>query len=178
MKDNLKKVSKYLSYLLRHKPDSINLNLDENGWVLISELIEKSEEHKLTRDLLKLVVETNDKQRFMISQDGKHIRANQGHSINIELDLEPIRPPEYLYHGTAERFLCNIQTQGLQKGQRHHVHLTESEIVAKSVGTRYGKPVILKIKCEQMWRDKIQFFRTANNVWLVDKVQPHYITVL
>ena len=145
--------------------------------VIISELIEKSVEYKLTPDLLNIVVETNDKQRFMISPDGARIRANQGHSIDVEFELDPIEPPEYLFHGTADRFLPDIKTQGLQKCQRHHVHLTESETIAKSVGARYGKPVVLKIQSGQMYRDRIQFFRTSNNVWLVDEVKAHYISV-
>jgi len=173
---NLIKVSKYLCFLLRHKPESIGLNLDNCGWVDIAELISKSEDYKLTHEILTTVVETDDKQRFVFSDDGTKMRANQGHSIGVDLDLKPIEPPAYLYHGTAERFLEKIMSQGVQKGQRHHVHLTENKSVARDVGARYGKPVILTVNSSQMHKDGVLFYRTANCVWLADEVSCNYVS--
>ena len=175
MEKELTRVSKYLSFILRHKPDEIGLNLDRNGWGSIEDLIVKTTDPTLTRDLLEVVVETNDKQRFAISDDGKMIRANQGHSILIDLDLPPLVPPPTLIHGTAERFCAAIEREGLVKGTRHHVHLKESLFVAKAVGSRYGKPLILEIAARRMNDDGHQFYKTTNNVWLVDSVPPEYI---
>ena len=175
MEKELTKVSKYLSFILRHKPEEIGMVLDSNGWGEIETLINNTTDFKLTHELLDIVVETNDKQRFSISEDGKKIRANQGHSIEIDLGLSDIEPPEYLLHGTAERFWANIQIEGLVKGNRHHVHLTRVEAVAKSVGSRYGKPVILKIMSLEMSKEGFKFYKTANNVWLVELVPVKYI---
>lgn len=175
MNKELKKVSKYFSYLLRHEPESIGLSLNENGWASIDELIHKTIDFKLNRDLIEIVVETNDKKRFSISDDGLYIRANQGHSIDIELELKPIQPPEYLIHGTAERFVETIKKQGLKKMQRHHVHLSQSQVVARAVGARYGRPVLLTISAQDMFNDGFQFYKSENNVWLVDSVPEKYI---
>jgi len=177
MEKNITKVSKYLSFILRHKPEEIGLELDAQGWASITQLIENTKDFTLDRELLDIVVETNDKQRFAFSSDGLKIRANQGHSIEVDLKLPAVEPPETLYHGTAERFHPSINADGLIKGNRHHVHLTESLAVAKSVGSRYGKPVLLKIDTKQMFLDGQQFYKTANNVWLVDAVAPQYILV-
>ena len=176
MSKELNKISKYFSYLLRHKPDSIGLALDENGLASIEELIEKTTDFKLDRNLVDIVVETNDKQRFSISNDGLYIRANQGHSIDIELDLPELVPPNILIHGTADRFIEAIRKTGLSKMERHHVHLTESQAVAQNVGSRYGKPVILSIAAKEMYVDGFVFFKSANNVWLVDNVPVKYIS--
>jgi len=176
MEKELKTLSKYLSFIVRHKPDEIGLKLDSNGWGSLDHLIEKTSSHKLTPDLIKVVVETNDKQRFSISQDGLKIRANQGHSIDIDLGLEPQAPPEILLHGTAERFWPSIEVEGLVKGGRHHVHLTVSDVVAKSVGGRYGKPVLLEIAASKMASEGYSFYRSANNVWLVEFVPPEFVT--
>ena len=175
MANNIKRISKYLSFILRHRPEAIGLTLDANGWASVEELISKTSKYELTPELIATVVETNDKQRFRLSADGRKIRANQGHSIAIDLDLVPIEPPEQLFHGTAVRFLSNIQKDGLQKMKLHHVHLAESEAVARNVGSRYGKPVVLTIAARQMHQDGFQFYKTANNVWLVEHVPYEYI---
>ena len=177
MKNQLTKTSKFLSFVLRHKPDEIGLTLDENGWANINELIEKSVSYgkKINREILEEVVMKNDKKRFVISDDGTSIRANQGHSIAVDLELVPQQPPAILFHGTAERNLELILSSGLKKMQRHHVHLTESTETAKKVGVRYGKPVLLKIKTEPMRRDGFDFYKSENNVWLVDEVPAQYI---
>ena len=172
MSDPFRKVSKYLSYILRHHPDSIGLTLDEQGWARVDELIEKSRDVELDLETLVFVVENNDKQRFSLSEDGTCIRANQGHSIAVDLALESLVPPEFLLHGTAERFVPDIRAQGLKKMQRHHVHMTE---IARQVGGRYGKPVLLTIHAGAMHRDGYDFYLSQNKVWLVSEVPPHYI---
>ncbi|AJQ96013.1 RNA 2'-phosphotransferase [Gynuella sunshinyii] len=178
MKESLTQVSKYLSFLLRHKPDEIGLTLDECGWASIDELIEKSVSVKLTRELIAVVVETNDKQRFAIDTSGHRIRANQGHSIEVDLALPVIEPPEWLLHGTASRFESSILANGLIRQKRHHVHLTESEVVARSVGERYGKPVIFKIAAGIMHQQGYPFYKTVNNVWLVSDVPARFLEKL
>lgn len=171
----LKKISKYFSFVLRHQPDSIGLELNEQGWASIEDLIDKTVYFDLTREIIEVVVETNDKQRFCISNDGLYIRANQGHSIEVDLDLTPLVPPETLIHGTAEKSLDGIRKEGLKKMQRHHVHLTESKAVARSVGGRYGKPVLLSIDANAMHEAGFLFYKSANSVWLVDNVPAEYI---
>lgn len=172
---DLTKLSKYFSFLLRHKPEEIGLKLDAEGWASVEELILKTSKYNLTNEIIDIVVETNDKQRFNLSEDKKRIKANQGHSIDVDLNLEPIEPPEFLLHGTAERFIKSILSEGLQKQKRHHVHLSESNAVATTVGRRYGKLVLLEINTKKMHEDSFLFFKTANNVWLVDKVPTEYI---
>lgn len=177
MKQNLKKTSKYFSYILRHAPESIGLELDEQGWASIDELIKLTTDFELTPMLIQTVVETNDKQRFRLSEDGKRIKANQGHSIEVDLALTPIEPPEILFHGTARRFVDAIMKDGLQKMNRHHVHLSESLAVAQSVGERYGKPVIFHIQAKRMHEQGYVFYKTVNNVWLVNEVPIEFIDV-
>ena len=180
MKDKIKKTSKFLSYVLRHNPAEIELELDENGWVEITQLITHANNHgkNIDRELIEQVVSTNDKQRFAISEDGKMIRANQGHSIEIKLDLEPSVPPAVLLHGTAEKNLGLITGDGLSKMSRHHVHLSECKKTASAVGRRYGKLVLLEIDTVKMIQDGFQFFKSENNVWLVDSVPAQYIKVM
>ena len=172
---DIKKISKYLSFILRHQPDSIGLTLSDEGWANINELIEKTKKFKLTKASIQTVVDTNDKKRFLISDDGQRIKANQGHSIQVKLELEPVTPPDFLLHGTAERFVGSIFKEGLTKQQRHHVHLSETQKTAMSVGSRYGKPVLLKVDSKQMHEDGFEFFKTENDVWLVDAVPVGYL---
>jgi putative RNA 2'-phosphotransferase len=175
------KISKLLSLVLRHKPEHIGITLDSNGWASIDELIRKvnqtQNEFELTPALLKRIVMTCDKQRFVFSEDFRSIRANQGHSIKVDLELKSHTPPEYLYHGTAERFIKKIELSGLTSMERHHVHLTEHMETAKSVGQRYGKPVLLKIKARLMHQNGYTFFLTDNDVWLTDSVPVEYIDI-
>ncbi len=172
----LEKTSKFLSFVLRHKPEAIGLELDAKGWVLLSELIEKAaSEIQLTQALIERVVETSDKQRFALSEDGTRIRANQGHSVKVDLDLVPVDPPAVLYHGTATRFLSSILNEGLRPGRRHHVHLSTDVETATSVGQRHGKPVILTIASGEMHAQGHVFFRSDNGVWLTDKVPPAFL---
>ena len=173
MSKNLKKISKYLSYLLRHEPESIGLKLDSHGWALVDDLLSLTD---IERDVLEEVVFTNEKQRFAFSADGRSIRANQGHSINgLDLGLEVQTPPEVLYHGTVEKFIESIRKHGLQKIDRNHVHLSATTDTAKNVGSRRGKPIILVVNATQMHSDGIKFYLSANGVWLVDAVPYKYI---
>ena len=172
-----KKVSKFLSYILRHKPSEIDVNMDAQGWVSVAELIEKTPAHyRLDRPRLAEVVALNDKQRFKLSDDGEYIRANQGHTLKIELDLEPHAPPAVLYHGTATRFLESIMQQGLKPGLRHHVHLSADIATAKAVGQRYGKVVILEVAAATMRARGHRFYLSENGVWLVDHVPVEFLS--
>ena len=175
--DKLKSISKFLSFVLRHEPQSIGLALDDAGWAKVDELLAKAAAagRRLDRALLQQVVENNDKRRFALSEDGMRIRANQGHSIDVALGLRSVRPPDVLYHGTATRFLDSILAAGLDKRQRHHVHLTESLATAKAVGQRYGKVVLLVVDARRMAVDGHAFYCSDNGVWLTDAVSPQYL---
>jgi len=172
-------ISKYLSYVLRHKPESIGLTLDANGWADINELIHCAGQsrHRLTRDLLQYVVENNDKKRFAVSEDGLRIRAVQGHSKNVNLGLTPIKPPDLLYHGTTQKHLKSIKQHGLLKGNRQYVHLSPDVKTATNVGRRHGKPVVLVINGKKMLEQNIPFILSENGIWLTDYVSPEYITL-
>ena len=176
-KSNHTTTSKFLSLVLRHKPESIGIILDENGWAATEELLAKvnASGHSLTMEELKQIVLTNDKNRFSFSNDLTKVRASQGHSVEVDLQLQKIIPPDVLYHGTAEKNMASIQQQGLLKGSRHHVHLSSDVITAKKVGSRYGKPVVLIIDAKRMHEDGYAFFQTANGVWLTDHVPSEYI---
>jgi putative RNA 2'-phosphotransferase len=176
-KNNLTKVSKFLSLILRHKPDIIGLTLNTEGWVSISELISKAQpKMPLTKELVEQVVSTSDKQRFKISDDGLMIRASQGHSIKIDLKLLPKDPPAILYHGTATRFIDSIKQEGLKAEQRYYVHLSTDIATATTVGKRYGKVVILEINAEAMHKKGYKFFLSDNNVWLTEHVPPQFLS--
>lgn len=170
-------LGKFLSYVLRHRPDAIGLSLDTSGWVDIEQLLQACQAHgkPLTRALLDTIVATDSKRRFAISDDGRRIRACQGHSIGVDLGYEPRTPPETLFHGTVARALPRIRVEGLRKMQRHHVHLSPDAPTARVVGTRRGKPIILRIASGRMHRDGHVFYLTANGVWLTEHVPPDYI---
>lgn len=175
MSDDLKKTSKHLSYLLRHKPESIGLELDSNGWANVAQLLLLTD---ISQDTLEEVVFTNDKQRFAFSPDGKMIRANQGHSVGgVELALNPTPPPEVLYHGTVSKFMESIQEQGLMKMNRHHVHLSATIDTAANVGSRRGKPIVLNINASVMADEGFNFYLSNNGVWLTDEVPVKYIDI-
>ncbi len=178
MDKRLVKKSKFLSLVLRHKPETINLKLDESGWVSVEELLAACKENNfdLSEDELREVVATNDKKRFAFSDDGKKIRASQGHSVDVELGYAPKEPPEKLFHGTAAKFLDSIKEKGLIKGERHHVHLSQDFETAVKVGSRRGKAVVLEIDSKRMHEAGIDFFISENGVWLTEKVPVNYIT--
>lgn len=167
------KISKYLSYILRHKPDAISLVLDENGWADIDELIAKTKDFELTKDMIYEVVKASDKQRFIIKNN--KIRANQGHSINIDLNLNTIIPPAILYHGTTIKYIDAIMAEGIKPMSRQYVHLSKDIQTAKTVGARHGKPEVLKIDCQAMYQDGYKFYLSENGIWLTEYVSNKYI---
>jgi putative RNA 2'-phosphotransferase len=171
-------VSKYLAKYLRHAPHELGLTLQPGGWVPVDDLLAAADNHgfPITYDELVECVETNDKRRFAFDGTGDLIRANQGHSVEVDLQLEEREPPEVLYHGTVERFLPSILAEGLDKGRRHHVHLSKDVETARKVGARRGRPVILTVEAGRMRRDGHTFFLSANGVWLTDAVPPGYLT--
>ncbi|MFT3924748.1 MAG: RNA 2'-phosphotransferase [Myxococcales bacterium] len=174
------RLSKTLSYVLRHQPEAFGLALDAAGWVGTDDLLAalRSRGHRVSRADLERVVRASDKQRFALSEDGRSIRANQGHSTPVELGYEPREPPARLYHGTVARFVASIRMHGLQKGQRHHVHLSESPETAIAVGARRGRPVVLLIDAAAMHAAGHSFFCSANGVWLTEQVPAAYVLVL
>ncbi len=169
--------SKFLSLVLRHKPEEIGLQLDKHGWVLVDELLRKLKKanRKLSRDELFQLVESSDKKRFTLSEDGSRIRAAQGHSVDVDLGLEPRRPPDELYHGTASANLDAIFSDGLNSGSRRQVHLSTNPETAERVGQRHGKPVVLRVEAKRMFDDGFEFFCADNGVWLTDKVPASYL---
>jgi putative RNA 2'-phosphotransferase len=177
MNKSLKNTSKFISLVLRHQPETIGLKLDENGWADVTELINKMSVSGTVIDMqtLKEIVDTNDKKRFAFNEDLTMIRASQGHSIEVALDLQPVTPPEILYHGTAEKNIESIFRTGLQKQSRQHVHLGINIETAKAVGSRHGKPVVLSINAKAMQQAGFLFYLSQNNVWLTNDVPPQYI---
>jgi putative RNA 2'-phosphotransferase len=168
------KISKRLSYILRHAPDSVGLTLDENGWASVHDLRTKFGSPLSIEDL-KEVVETNEKKRFAFNDDLTKIRASQGHSIEIDLAYQPTTPPDFLFHGTATRFIESIKKDGLLKGSRHHVHLSLDEVTARKVGARHGSPVILTLKSKEMYEAGYVFYVSENDVWLTEHVPTRFI---
>lgn len=175
---NLTKISKKLSLVLRHQPEAIGLTLDDQGWAYVEDLIQRLNEKGLRVDKagLKEVVRTNDKQRFRFSDDETRIRANQGHSLAVDLEMKPLTPPELLYHGTATRFLESIEQAGLIKKSRQHVHMSLDLETARKVGSRHGRVIILLVGALQIHKDGYAFYQSDNGVWLTDHVPAKYIT--
>ena len=165
--------------MLRHEPQRAGIALDESGWVAVDELLAgcRRAGQVISPEELREIVRTSDKQRFALSPDGTRIRANQGHSVEVELGYEPATPPEVLYHGTAEKYVESIRRQGLIKGARHHVHLSERMETATAVGRRHGRLVLLEVRAGAMQRDGIPFFKTPNGVWLTDHVPTKYLVI-
>lgn len=170
-------ISKFLSLVLRHKPEEIGITLDPAGWVEIDALLTACATHgqKISRYELDFIIEHNNKQRFAVSEDGQRIRASQGHSVAVALGYAPSTPPERLYHGTAEQHLPEIRKHGLIRGKRHHVHLSPDPETARMVGQRHGRVVVLSIHAGDMARAGCHFFESANGVWLTETVPPRYI---
>lgn len=176
-KQILTELSRFLSYVLRHKPEELGVTMDPQGWVGVEELLQKAQQagKPITYELLATIVVSDDKQRYSFNADGSKIRANQGHSIDIDLNLVALEPPEFLFHGTAVHNVVSIREHGLLKQSRHHVHLSENEETAKRVGARYGKPIILTISAKAMAKAGYTFYRSENHVWLTDSVPAEYI---
>lgn len=175
--ENLTHQSKFLSLLLRHNPSALSLTMDENGWVDVQELVDKSKGNRteFTKEILYEIVKTDNKSRYAYSKNGLKIRANQGHSIDVDVELKKTVPPSYLYHGTSISSLDSIKKTGLKKMNRQHVHLSIDEVVATNVGQRHGKPLVLTIEAKKMYNEKFDFFLSVNKVWLVDSVPVEYI---
>ncbi|NEQ37468.1 MAG: RNA 2'-phosphotransferase [Okeania sp. SIO3I5] len=176
----LVKISKYLSFVLRHHPEKIGIKLDPHGWVAIEELLiaAKHDNFPIWETELYTVVEKNDKKRFSLDSSGTLIRANQGHSVEVDLQLEPQIPPDILYHGTGSHAIDSIKKTGLQKMSRHHVHLSNDVNKAINVAKRRsGKPMILVVDAMAMSQDSYHFYLSANHVWLVDEVPPRYLQI-
>ena len=171
------RLSKFLSLVLRHQPEHIGLVLDENGWADVDVLIERAAAHgvTLTRELIAEIAATSDKQRFALDAARRSIRANQGHSVDIDLGLEATEPPAVLFHGTAIATVPAIRREGLKPGERQHVHLSPDEATAVKVGQRHGRPVVLRVFAGKMWGQGTPFFCSANGVWLTPAVPPEFI---
>lgn len=174
---SLRDTSKFISLILRHKPETIGITLDEHGWANVNELIAGvSKTHPLDMAMLERIVAEDEKQRYSFNEDKTLIRANQGHSIPVDVELEEVQPPEVLFHGTGERFVASINEQGLIPKSRLYVHLSLDEETAHKVGQRHGKPLIYKVKSGEMYRDGYKFYRSVNGVWLTKAVPVKYLT--
>lgn len=179
MDSHLTDTSRFLSYVLRHEPQSIGLQLDREGWADMATLIAcaGAAGRELDEALIREVVESSDKKRFALSPDGTQIRAVQGHSTSaVAISYAPVEPPEVLYHGTATRFLSAIGEEGLKPGGRQYVHLSQDYVTAASVGARHGKPTVLCVDARQMFRQGYQFFQADNGVWLTARVPAGYLS--
>jgi putative RNA 2'-phosphotransferase len=170
-------ISKFLSLVLRHQPQIIGIQLDQNGWTNIIDLIEKADKYGvyIDRETLNHIVATNSKKRFAINDSNDKIRASQGHSVEIELGYISQEPPDILFHGTAEKSVYSILQTGLEKRTRQHVHLSSDVEMAIKVGQRHGKPFVLRVLANKMYKDNFQFFLSENGVWLTDYVPPKYL---
>jgi putative RNA 2'-phosphotransferase len=175
MSEELSRVSRFLSYVLRHHPEAVGVTLDDAGWVDVDSLLAALARHgrAVDRDLLDRVVAGTDKQRFEVV--GGRIRAAQGHSVAVDLRLDPVEPPAVLYHGTVDRFLASILAQGLRPGRRRHVHLSPDAGTAAAVAARRGRPVILTVDAAALHRAGHPFYRAANGVWLTPHVPPDHL---
>lgn len=165
-----------MSLILRHKPDAISITLDEHGWANVDELIAGiAKDNEFNMEILEEIVRTDEKQRYSFNTDKTLIRANQGHSIPVDVELEEKEPPEILWHGTGEKFVASIDAQGLIPKSRLYVHLSKDEETAIKVGTRHGKPVLYKVKAGEMFREGYKFYLSVNGVWLTEEVPVKYL---
>lgn len=173
---DLTKISKYISLILRHKPEVIGIQLDANGWANVEELLAGiGRKYPIDFEILEEIVRTDNKQRYSFNEDKTKIRANQGHSIQVDVELSVTEPPEILYHGTAERFSASIEAKGLLPGNRLYVHLSPDTETAEKVGHRHGKPIIYLVNAGQMQQDGYTFLLSANGVWLTKMVPAQYL---
>lgn len=172
----LKRISKYISLILRHKPETIGIELDAHGWADVDKLLSGvSRRYPIDRDILDEIVRSDEKQRYSFNEDGTMIRANQGHSIQVDVELSETVPPEMLYHGTAERFSASIEKQGLLSRRRLYVHLSSDIETAEKVGRRHGNPIVYLVAAGQMCRDGYTFWQSANDVWLTKSIPAKYL---
>lgn len=172
----LVRTSRYLSLVLRHKPEVIGITLDEHGWADVDAVLRGlSARYPLTKEQLEEIVRSDSKNRYAFNEDHSRIRANQGHSVDVDVELKELPPPERLFHGTAERYLESIRKRGLLPGSRLYVHLSDNAETARTVGARHGKPAVLVVRSGQMHRDGYRFYRSVNGVWLTKHVPPEYL---
>ena len=173
---SIQDTSKYISLILRHKPEAIGITLDEHGWASVDELIEGiSKTQEFNMDMLEEIVRSDEKQRYSFNEDKTLIRANQGHSIPVDVELEKMEPPKYLYHGTGEKYRESIDLQGLIPKSRLYVHLSADIETAEKVGSRHGKPVVYRVSSGLMHKNGFDFYKSVNGVWLTAKVPTQYI---
>lgn len=177
MRNETDKLSVFISLILRHKPEAAGIVLDEHGWANVDELLAgiNNTGRSIDMEILERIVQTDQKGRYSFNEDKTLIRANQGHSISVDVELEEQKPPETLYHGTAAQFVDNIMQQGLKPMSRLYVHLSKDVETAVKVGNRHGNPVVLKIDAKKMYEDGEKFYFSANGVWLVKYVAKKYI---
>lgn len=173
---SLTDISRYMSLILRHKPETIGITLDEHGWADVGELIEGISRTKtFNMELLEEIVRTDSKQRYSFNENKTKIRANQGHSVPVDVELRQMTPPEYLWHGTGQKYTPSIDRQGLLPKSRLYVHLSSDEKTAVTVGSRHGKPVVYRVHTGQMAQDGYEFYLSVNGVWLTKKVPVKYL---
>ena len=176
MSKQLEEISKFIALILRHKPETIGITLDEHGWAKVDELIDGiSKTYVFNMEMLEEIVRTDKKGRYSFSEDKTLIRANQGHSINVDVELEEKEPPEFLWHGTGEKFVSGIDTEGLIPKSRLYVQLSKDEDTALQVGARHGKPVLYRVLSGKMYKDGYVFYLSKNGVWLTKKVPLEYL---
>ena len=175
MGKDLTKISKLIALVLRHKPETLGITLDSHGWADTKQLVSAiNNREKFTIKDLEYIVSTDEKQRYSFNRDKSMIRANQGHSINVDVEFEEEIPPDILYHGTAKKYFSSIMKEGLKPQSRLYVHLSTDEKTAINVGSRHGDPIVFKIDAKQMERDGYKFYRSVNNVWLTKEVPTQY----
>ncbi|MBD5081934.1 MAG: RNA 2'-phosphotransferase [Ruminococcaceae bacterium] len=177
MKD-LKKTSIFISLILRHKPETIGISLDQHGWANVDELINginKTDDYHIDMGILEEIVRTDNKQRYSFNEDKTKIRANQGHSVNVDVELKEAEPPEQLFHGTGEKFVASIRKEGLIPKSRLYVHLSKDKETAEKVGARHGKPHIFFVHSGKMFRAGYKFYLSENGVWLTKSVPPEFL---
>ena len=175
---DLTKTSRYIALILRHKPETIGITLDTHGWANVKELIKGvSKKYPIDMDILEEIVRTDEKQRYSFNEDRTLIRANQGHSIPVDVELEEVEPPEYLYHGTATKYVDSILSDGLIPKSRLYVHLSGDKGTATNVGERHGKPVIFRVRSKSMYLQGYQFYRSSNGVWMTKEVPTEFLEI-
>ena len=176
----LKKISVFISLILRHKPDVIGISLDEHGWANVEELIQginKTKKYSIDMSILEEIVRTDNKQRYSFNEDKSKIRANQGHSINVDVQLKVAVPPEILYHGTGEKYVSSINAEGLKPKNRLYVHLSKDVETAVTVGSRHGKAVVYTVASGEMYRLGYTFYLSENGVWLTKNVPVEFLKI-
>jgi putative RNA 2'-phosphotransferase len=177
MKPNLMRLSKFMSLVLRHAPDTVGLTLDECGWVAIDDLVSKARAGgvTLTREIIMTIVTNDAKGRYAVSEDGMRIRATYGHSLDVNLGLDPQEPPEHLFHGTATHALDSIKRDGLTRKRRQYVHLSADRTTAITVGGRHGRPVVITVEAGRMYQAGFEFYHSESGIWLTECVPPVYL---